>query len=286
MERSKGVVFAVGILFLFAVWDLVQAGLGFWGGGEVAAVPEGLEGLIDWEEFVRRGQISSAMSGVLNAGILILAGIGVFSLAGWSRPLGLVLGFWYIFASLITLLAGFFLGEGSGRVRGMILGMILLLGSVLLIWTLFRASVKADLSPRVPRPRGLTVLGLVYFIQGFLIANFFPSAITFPSSALIGVPPWILVVVFLVLALYVSVSIILAIGLLDFRSWARTLVLIFAWIAVSASAVAWVILLTTDPSKEAVGRYIAQTLIGLPISFFALWYLTRFRVKELFLPVG
>ncbi len=275
MKRSKGVLFAAGILFLIAAWFLIREGLAFWGVGEVAAVPEGLEGMVDWEEWVRRRQIASAMAGPLTAGILILVGTGIYSLAGWSRPLGLVVGFWWGILSLV----GLFAGEGLVRLRVL----AFLLVAILLIWTLSRDSVKVDLSPRDPRPRSLTVLGVLYFIQAILVAEFLPLVLTPLLYGSFELPPLILVGVFLVLALSVSVALILVIGLLELRSWARTLTLIFAGIAVSVTVLSWVILLARDPSEEAVGRLVAQSLIGFPISVFALWCLTRSHVKERFL---
>jgi len=266
MERSKGVVLAAGILFLFGVWSLFLSGLalggGFGAGAEVAGVSEAL---------ARRFQIVRAMSGVLDAGILILVGIGVYSLVGWSRPLGLVLAFWWGILSLM----GFFIGEGSVRVGNM----ILFPAALLLIGTLFNASVKVALSPKKPRPRGLTVLGALYFIHGLILSLVAATPLVFLQD----LPLWSVVAGFLVLAFLVSIYLLLGIGILELRPWARTWILIFSWITVGLMALGWVALLARGPSGGDVGSYVAWNLIGLPISVFALWYLTRSHVKERFL---
>ena len=186
MERPRGVVLAGVILFLMAVWFLVLSGLS-WAGrigdtNQLAVLPA---------DVLRRYQIAGAMSGVLNAGVLIAAGIGVISVAGWARALGLVLGIWMGLGAMLDLL----MGESRLGSAG------LLVAAVLLTGILFTAPVKAALSPMEPRPTGLTVLGVLYFIQGILM-------VAVGSPLLL----WNAVAGMLILAVLVSVPMIVGRG--------------------------------------------------------------------------
>ena len=257
MERPKGVLFAAGILCLMAVWFLVLSGLS-WAGrigdtNDLAVLPA---------DVLRRYQIAGAMSGVLNAGVLIAAGIGVLSVAGWARALGLVLGIWMGLGAMLDLL----MGEARLGSAGLLVAALLLTG------ILFTAPVKAALSPKEPRPTGLTVLGVLYFIQGILM-------VAVGSPLLL----WNAVAGMLILAVLVSVPMIVGAGLLELRSWARAWTLIVSWVTVGLVALGWVLLLVRGSSGDAAGSYIAQNLLVLPLSVFALWYLNRTHVKERFL---
>jgi hypothetical protein len=256
MERPKGVLLAGGLLFLLALWYLVQSGLSFAGRigdiSELAMIPA---------DRLRRYEIAGAMSDIIGAGIMIVAGLGVIRMLSWSRVLGLVLVFWVGLVGVGGLLSQ------SGRLRGA----AFLLASLLLLGTLLSGPVKTALTPTAHGLRGLTVLGVLYFIQGVLVGALGTSLLIW--NPMLGV---------LIVAALVAIPMVVGAGLLELRPWARTWTLVVSWLTVAFVVLGWAALMTRGADADAVGLYFAQNLLVVPLSVFALWYLTRSRVKERF----
>jgi hypothetical protein len=258
MERSRSILLVGGILFLMAAWFLFLSGLAFAGRGwAVGAIPD---------EMLRRYQIAAGMSGVINATVLVLAGIGIVWLATWSRPLALVLACWSALGAL-----GGLLGSGGGGGWRRMASAVLLVVAILLIGTLFMTSVQAALARRPTRPRGVTVLGVLYFIQAIVI-----------SAVANSVMVWNVAAGFLIVAVFMTVFMVVGVGLLELQPWARMWTMIVAGVTVGVAALGWIILLAREPSQSALGSYLGENVIALPVSLFALWYLTRPPVKESF----